>query len=205
MEKIEFYTFNNEVWYRTDTNHLKVGKDCLKGGQGHLNCCQEHKKLTEGDKIVESLVRMVEEFYPKAYAALEKEYQKIADISNRYYRMAVRFVKCNFGEIDNVYDIQSAGRFVFECVRCPLRGECKWEGVICQPEFNSELSKREKEVLRLVYFGKQIDDIAEQLYLSPHTIKNHIRNAYARLDIHSTAEFIVYANEHKLYDDERLG
>lgn len=183
MKRIEFYIFNTEVWYRTDI---------------------EHKKLTEESPLVESLLEEVEVLYPKAYVALEKEYQKITDMQTRRFRMACRFVKCNFGEIDNVLDISSNGKWVFECVKCPLRGECRWEGVICQPEFNSELSKREKEILKLVYDGLQVQDIAEEVYLSPHTIKNHIRNAYAKLDIHSTAEFIKYANDNGLYGDERL-
>ncbi|MBO4550038.1 MAG: helix-turn-helix transcriptional regulator [Bacteroidaceae bacterium] len=93
---------------------------------------------------------------------------------------------------------------MFECVKCPLRGECKYEGVICQPEFNSELSKREKEVLRHLYDGLSIEDIADEMYLSPHTIKNHIRNAYARLDVHSRAEFIAYADKNGMYGDERF-
>ncbi|MBO4689395.1 MAG: helix-turn-helix transcriptional regulator [Paludibacteraceae bacterium] len=182
MKRIEFYTFNDEVWYRTDT---------------------EHAKLTEKSPIVERMLEEVSVLYPKAYTALDKEYQRLTDIQERHYRMALRFVKCNFGEIDNVLDIQSNGKWVFECVKCPLRGECRWEGVICQPEFDSELSKREKEILKHVYDGLSIQDIAEAMYLSPHTVKNHIRNAYARLDIHSTQEFMAYAQNNGMYGDER--
>lgn len=184
MNKIEFYTFNGEVWYRTDT---------------------DNKKLTEENSLVDDLISVLQEMYPQAYSALDKEYQKINDLRYKRWRMICRFVKCNFGEIDNVLDVSSNGKWVFECVRCPLRGECKCEGVICQPEFNTELSRREREVLRYVYNGTPVQDIAERVFLSPHTVKNHIRNAFTKLDVHSTPEFIVYANEHELYGDERIG
>ena len=183
MKRIEFYTFNSEVWYRTDS---------------------EHKKLTEESLLVEALLEDISALYPKAYAALTKEYDRIADKKTKQYKMACRFVKCNFGEIDNVLDISSYGKWVFEYMKCPLRGECKWDGVICRPEYNSELTKREKEILRHVYEGLQIQDIAEEMYLSPHTVKNHIRNAYAKLDIHSTQEFMVYAKNNGMYGDERF-
>lgn len=183
MKRIEFYTFNAEVWYRSDS---------------------EQKRLTEDSPLVARLLEEIEALYPSAYAALDKEYQKITDPLTKQYRMACRFVKCNFGEIDNVLDIQSNGKWVFECVKCPLRGECKHEGVICQPEFNSELSKREKEILKHVHDGLTIENIAEAMYLSPHTVKNHIRNAYARLDVHSTQEFMAYAEKNGMYGDERF-
>ena len=183
MKRIEFYTFNAEVWYRTDT---------------------EQKRLTEDNPLVDRLLEETEALYPLAFAALEKEYQKITDMQTRRFRMACRFVKCNFGEIDNVLDIQTNGKWVFECVKCPLRGECKWEGVICQPEFNSELTKREKEILKHVYDGLKIEDIAEVMFLSPHTVKNHMRNAFARLDVHSIQEFMVYAKNNDMYGNERF-
>ena len=43
------------------------------------------------------------------------------------------------------------------------------------------------------------EEIAEQLYLSAHTVNNHIRNAYFRLGIHSKAEFVKYAENNRLF------
>ena len=31
--------------------------------------------------------------------------------------------------------------------------------------------------------------VAERLHLSPHTVKSHVRNAFAKLGIHSRAQF----------------
>ena len=50
------------------------------------------------------------------------------------------------------------------------------------------LTARELEVLQLLTVGKDRDDIAEALYISPHTAKTHIRNVYAKMDVHSAKE-----------------
>ena len=64
--------------------------------------------------------------------------------------MVRRFCKCNFGELDNTSrDIDKKGGFNFERVKCPMRGECKYEGIICNPQFNSRISDAEMRVMRL--------------------------------------------------------
>lgn len=82
---------------------------------------------------------------------------------------------------------------------CPLRGECPLEGVVCMHKFNSQLSKKELDVMRLVYEGCNNDEIADRLYLSPFTVKNHIKSVYAKLGIHEKSEFIQYANKNKVF------
>ena len=80
-----------------------------------------------------------------------------------------------------------------------MRGECRFEGVVCFPKFNTRLSDSELRVMKLVYEGKSKEDIAEELYLSPNTIKNHIKSVYLKLGIHEKAEFIQYANRNNLF------
>ena len=96
-------------------------------------------------------------------------------------------------------DVEVTGAFNFEKVECPLRGECRNDGVICCPVFNSKLSDAEMRVMRLVYDGATKEEIAEQLYLSPHTVKNHIKSVYCKLGIHEKSDFIQYANKNHLF------
>jgi len=51
------------------------------------------------------------------------------------------------------YDINTAGALCIEDVRCPLRGECLMEGVICKPRLQTELTNREREVALLLGQG----------------------------------------------------
>lgn len=165
--------------------------------------CNGTTEITEkSHDLIDSLLDDVENLYPDAYKALEKCYEK-SKLNQSYFRflMARRFIKCNFGNLDSTKaDIESDGVFNFEKIECPMRGECFFEGVICSPKFNSRLSGAELRVMRLYYGNESIDRIADQLYLSGHTVKNHIKAAYAKLGLHSQAEFISYANKHHLFD-----
>lgn len=56
-----------------------------------------------------------------------------------------------------------------------------------------ELVPREVEVLQLTADGLSPDEIADELCLSPHTVKNHIRHAMAKLDSHTKLDAVVKA------------
>lgn len=58
---------------------------------------------------------------------------------------------------------------------------------------DAELSARELEVLSLVARGLPVPVIAAQLELSPHTVRNHIRNILVKLGAHSKLEAVSMA------------
>ena len=62
------------------------------------------------------------------------------------------------------------------------------------------LTDRELEVLRLVAQGMNNKDIGEELFISEHTVKNHVRNILEKLHLHSRMEAVVYAVREKLLD-----
>jgi NarL family two-component system response regulator LiaR len=60
-------------------------------------------------------------------------------------------------------------------------------------EPQAELSERERDVLRLVAEGKDNNDIAGLLFISPQTVKNHISNILAKLQMENRIQAAVYA------------
>jgi DNA-binding NarL/FixJ family response regulator len=56
-----------------------------------------------------------------------------------------------------------------------------------------ELSERETEVLRLIANGKDNSEIAQELHISPKTVKNHISNILMKLQIENRIQAAVYA------------
>lgn len=56
-----------------------------------------------------------------------------------------------------------------------------------------DLTPREIEILRLAAEGLANAVIAERLYLSVNTVRNHIQNAIAKLDAHSKLEAVAIA------------
>jgi two-component system response regulator DesR len=61
----------------------------------------------------------------------------------------------------------------------------------------ANLSPREREVLALLAGGSTNREIAERLYLSPHTVKDHTSSLYKKLQVRNRAEAVQRA--------ERLG
>lgn len=56
-----------------------------------------------------------------------------------------------------------------------------------------ELTDREIEVLALLAEGRSTPEIGETLYVSPHTVRNHIRNTLSKLNARSQLEGVVIA------------
>ena len=55
------------------------------------------------------------------------------------------------------------------------------------------LSKREREIMELLSQGLTGEQVAERLFLSPETIKTHIRNAMAKLEANTRVHAIAIA------------
>jgi ATP/maltotriose-dependent transcriptional regulator MalT len=63
---------------------------------------------------------------------------------------------------------------------------------------SEELSLREVDILRLVARGLADAQIAERLFLSPHTVHRHIANIRTKLRVRSRAAAVAYATSHRL-------
>ena len=66
------------------------------------------------------------------------------------------------------------------------------------------ISEREKDIIRCVASGKSNKEIAQELFISPHTVATHRRNINAKLGIHSTAGLTIYAIIHNLIDAKEI-
>jgi len=64
----------------------------------------------------------------------------------------------------------------------------------------SDLTARELEVLSLIARGQDNTRISEELSISMGTVKNHVSNIYAKLDVNSRAEAVAWAWEHGIVE-----
>ena len=62
----------------------------------------------------------------------------------------------------------------------------------------SPLSSRETEILEHLYRGRSIPQIADTLFISPHTVHTHIKKIYTRLQVNSRSQAIYEAVQMKL-------
>lgn len=63
-----------------------------------------------------------------------------------------------------------------------------------------QLSQREREIVVCVVKGMTNKEIADQLFLSIHTVNTHRRNIARKLEIHSVAGLTIYAIVNKLVE-----
>jgi two-component system, NarL family, response regulator NreC len=66
-----------------------------------------------------------------------------------------------------------------------------------QPRFGT-LTKREREILKLLAEGKSVKDIATSFELSVKTVEAHKFNLMRKLDIHNKAQLVQYAIQKKI-------
>jgi two-component system nitrate/nitrite response regulator NarL len=62
-------------------------------------------------------------------------------------------------------------------------------------DFNEQLSKREVQVLRLLNSRLSVPEIAEEIHLSPTTVRTHVQNIYQKLNVHGRIEALQRATE----------
>lgn len=179
MEVMEFFVSADEVFFQSE-NGLQP--------------------LVEGSPIVAQMLERIKELYPQAYKALCVCYAK-SKPNKTYYNFLIvrRFCKCNFGNLDHTKRDVSGGIFNIERVSCPLQGECQYEGIICMPKMDSRLSDSERRVMKLVCDGRSNNEIAEELYLSPNTVKRHISSAYIKSHSRNRADFVKYAKDNDIF------
>ncbi len=58
------------------------------------------------------------------------------------------------------------------------------------------LTKREQEVLAHLVEGGRVATVARALFVSPHTVRNHLRSIFAKLGVHSQPELLERVREH---------
>jgi len=67
-----------------------------------------------------------------------------------------------------------------------------------------KMSIREIEIIKLIAEGNSAKQIAEQLYLSNHTINTHRKNIFNKLRINSTTGLVIYAVKSGIVDVEQF-
>ncbi len=104
---------------------------------------------------------------------------------------------CDLGEIVNAVKETSRGNKFFcgqilETIqKASINVEdIDFESFSCEPVV---LSERENEIIVLIAEGNTNAQIAEQLFLSNHTINTHRKNIMAKLGVKNTAGIVMYA------------
>jgi DNA-binding NarL/FixJ family response regulator len=100
--------------------------------------------------------------------------------------------------LEAIRTIAGGGEFICDGAKDALIARVT--GRSSTPE-HAALTRREREVLRLVAAGLTTNEMAERLFISAYTIETHRRNLLQKLDLKNTAGLVRYAIEHGLDQD----
>ncbi len=63
----------------------------------------------------------------------------------------------------------------------------------------SQLTPREKEIVKLLCSGKTTSEISEYLFISYKTVESHRTNIFKKAGVHNIAELVIWAIKHHHY------
>lgn len=99
--------------------------------------------------------------------------------------------------IQAIRRIAAGGKYVTPAVAERLAA---YLGTEAGKPLHASLSDREYEVLRNIASGKTVSEIADALFLSPHTVSTYRARVMEKLKLNNSAELVHYAVTHRLLD-----
>ena len=148
---------------------------------------------------------------------IKENYPEIGIIVLTMYNRK-EFVKNLIASGADGYVLKNSGKKVLmEAINCVAGGEPYYEKEITRTIMSTfkkplsyrtnvdvELTEREKDVIRLIVRGKSTEEIAEQLFISKHTVDTHRKHILAKLEVKNVAGIIRYAFQTGLVKDYDL-
>jgi DNA-binding NarL/FixJ family response regulator len=122
----------------------------------------------------------------------------------------VSYIKkdCDIHEIvDSVRETAAGGRFFCGQILNTIRKESIDVNDLELTEFNCEavsITERELEIITLIAEGYTNVEIAEKLFLSPHTVNTHRKNILQKLGVNNTAAIVMYAVKTQLVSPNKF-
>jgi DNA-binding NarL/FixJ family response regulator len=115
---------------------------------------------------------------------------------------------CDINEIvDSIRETANGGKFFCGQILDTIRREAIELNDLEIAEFNCEpviISERELEVIKYIAEGYTNNEIAEKLFLSPHTVNTHRKNIMQKLGVNNTAAIVMYAVKSQLVSPNKF-
>lgn len=131
-------------------------------------------------------------------------------------------VLTSFLDDEKMYPVIEAGAFSYllktsraseitAAIRAAVKGQSILESQVATKMMNrlrqpqqtaahNDLTEREMEVLKAIAQGKSNQDIADELFIGIKTVKSHVTNILAKLNVDDRTQAAIYAIRHNLVD-----
>jgi len=102
--------------------------------------------------------------------------------------------------IEAIEKVNSGESFFSEEVKLKIMEGLQQKKNLEKDMFNIELTEREKQVLTLIVKEYTTNEIAEELFISPHTVETYRKNLTSKLPVKNIAGLVRYAIQMGLVD-----
>jgi DNA-binding NarL/FixJ family response regulator len=93
--------------------------------------------------------------------------------------------------VEKLKEVQKIGHIPFSpAMASKVLNLAKWSVPPAKETADEQLTNREIEILELLADGHTSNEIGEQLFISFHTVRKHIRNIYLKLQVNTQAEAV---------------
>jgi two-component system, NarL family, response regulator LiaR len=151
-------------------------------------------KMPEIDGI--TAIRMIREQFPEIAIIALTSYDSEELVQGALDAGAMGYLMKNITRIELASAIQSVAKGIPvlspEATRHLMRASTR------PRTLGQELTRRERDVLRLMIQGMNNANIAEQLSVSPYTVKNHVSNILSKLGASTRTEAVTLAIKHRI-------
>lgn len=104
--------------------------------------------------------------------------------------------------VESILEVKNGGAPMTRSVARKIFGTIKSTDIAVRDEDSNEfeygLTSREVSIIKLLVASKTYTQIAEDLFISPHTVKSHIKNIYKKLHVHSKTSLVKIALNRKM-------
>lgn len=98
-----------------------------------------------------------------------------------------------------IHEILEGGAPITPSIALKVLGLMRKVGQLGQPAMDdtdsADLSKREVEILEQISRGLNYQQIAENLFIAPSTVRKHIENIYKKMQVHNKMEAVQKASK----------
>ncbi len=146
------------------------------------------KDVIEDAKFYEALQDNLNSYYDNSFYALQF-YNFLQDLNKEQTRKDLKFYR-NF-----TFIVSSICMVLLATLLIVLK-KLKHTRNSSNTAVDTSLTKQEKKVAKLICDNKTNKEIASELFISLNTVKTHVRNVYAKLEVNNRSEFVAKYKNH---------
>ncbi len=160
-------------------------------------------KIASGE---EEFVRILKQLKPQAVFIQESKLVKLYQLHKELFS-GLKIIVIGKGsprlplEISFILPLSASESFLVRNFSAKILGEAYDEA---DNDEDADLTQREKEIVRLIALGYTNQQIADKLFISPHTVITHRKNITRKLGIKTISGLTVYAILNNLISLEEL-